>query len=205
MLRWRSQGLKQIDAGDVGPMYFGSWEPPPGLDPMTPEAWAYANPALGYTLDMSVLEAEAKGPNRSAFLRSSVNIFVASSTGWLEPGLFETLQTDQEIPSGGVLSIESSIDGGYYVGVRAVQVEQKTFVTVAFHVESLAAMWQAVEKELGTTHSLRLALPPSLEISCPPKWEPRRTIVGYREVLFLSNSSAEQTVTVNTFTITSGN
>jgi hypothetical protein len=182
MLRWRSQGLKQIDAGDIGPMYFASWEPPPGLDPMTPEAWAYANPALGYTLDMSVLEAEAKGPNRSAFLRSSVNIWVAASTGWLEPGLFETLTTNQELPAGGVLSIESSLDGGYYVGVRAVQVEQKTLVTVAFHVESLAAMWQAVEKELSTTHSLRLALPPSLEISCPPKWEPRRTIVGYREL-----------------------
>ena len=182
MLRWRSQGMRQIDAGEIGPMYFASYEPPPGLDPMTPEAWEYANPALGYTLDMSVLEAEAKAPNRAAFLRSSVNIWVAAANGWLEPGLFEACTTDEEIPAGGVLAIESSIDNANYVGVRAVQQHGITYVTVAFQVESLAAMWAAVDAEIVAAPTLKLALPPSLEIACPPKWERRRTIVGIREL-----------------------
>ena len=37
---------------------------------MTPAAWAYANPALGHTLEMEVIEAESEAPNRNAFLRA---------------------------------------------------------------------------------------------------------------------------------------
>ena len=182
MLRWRAQGIRQIDAGDVGPMYFASWEPPAGIDPMTPEAWAYANPALGYTLDMGVIESESKSPNRSAFLRSSVNLWTATASGWLEPGLFESCITTDTIPPGGVLAVEADTDQAHYVGVRAIQHNGKTMVTVSFQVDTVTQMWAAIEKELSTTHSLRLAITPTLEVTCPPKWERRRTIVGFREL-----------------------
>ena len=182
MIRWRSQGLRQIDAGDIGPMYFAEWSPPSGLDPLSVEAWQFSNPSMGYLLPVSVLEAEAKAPNRQAFLRSSVNMFTSAANGWLEPGLFDTLKTDAPIPSGGVLSVDSSVDSAHYVGVRAVQDGDKVAVTIAFTVDNLAACWREIETLLAQDPKLLLSIPPSMELSCPPKWERRRNIVGFREL-----------------------
>ena len=183
MLRWREQGIRAIDAGTLGPLYFAEYSPPSNIDPMTPEAWVYANPALGHTLEMSVIESEAKAPNRNAFLRGSVNVWTSAHSGWLENGLWEACYYDGEVPPNGVLAIEQSVDENRYVGVRAVRVENKTVVTVAFDVDSMASMWAAVEREIETSPQLRLAITPALETHCPPKFERRRTIVGYRELL----------------------
>jgi hypothetical protein len=182
MLRWCEQGIRAIDAGDCGPLYFAEYSPPANIDPMTPEAWVYANPALGYTLDMSVIEAEAKAPNRNAFLRGSVNTWTSSHSGWLENGLWEACYYDGELPPNGVLAIEQSIDEHRYVGVRAVRTENKTVVTVAFDVDSMVSMWAAVEREIETSPQLRLAITPVLETHCPKKFERRRTIVGQTEL-----------------------
>jgi phage terminase large subunit-like protein len=182
MIRWRSQGLRQIDAGDVGPMYFAEWSPPSGLDPLSVEAWEFSNPSMGHLLPVSVLEAEAKAPNRQAFLRSSVNMFTSAANGWLEAGLFDTLKTNAPIPSGGVLAVDSSVDSAHYVGVRAVQDGDKVAVTVAFTVDNLAACWREIEELLTNQSGLLLSIPPTMELSCPPKWERRRNIVGYREL-----------------------
>jgi hypothetical protein len=183
MLRWREQGIRQIDAGEIGPLYFAEYSPPSGLDPMTHEAWEYANPALGHTLKMKVIEAEAKAPNRNAFLRGSVNIWTASATGWLEAGLWESCRTDVELPDGGVLAIEASTEESRYVGVRAVRAGTKTVVTVAFDVDSMAGMWAEVERLMVAMPTLRLAIGQSLEIHCPPKFDRRKVTVGYRELL----------------------
>lgn len=182
MIRWRSQGLRQIDAGEIGPMYFAEWSPPSGLDPLTVAAWEYSNPSMGYLLPVSVLEAEAKAPNRQAFLRSSVNLFTSAANSWLEPGLFDGLQTDEPLPSGGVLAVDTSVDDARYVGVRAVQIGGNVAVTVAFQVNTLAECWREIETLLTDHNGLTLSIPPSLELSCPPKWERRRNIVGYREL-----------------------
>jgi hypothetical protein len=183
MLRWREQGLRQIDAGDVGPLYFASWEPPSNLDPMTPEAWAYANPALGITLEPRTIQAEAKAPNRSAFLRGSVNLFTASANGWLEQGLWAAGETAGDMPAGGVLAVEASTDESRFMAVRAVKTGDKTMVGVAFNVDTQAEMWRIIGDMMKDTPTLRLAIPPSLEIHCPPALERRRVIVGYRELL----------------------
>jgi hypothetical protein len=183
MLRWREQGIRAIDAGDHGPLYFAEYSPPSNIDPMTPEAWKYANPALGHTLDMRVIEAEAKAPNRNAFLRGSVNTWTSSHSGWLENGLWEACLYEGEVPSGGVLAVEQSIDENRYVGVRAVRVENKTVITTAFDVDNMAEMWACVEREVERNPQLRIAITPVLETHCPPKHERRRTIVGYRELL----------------------
>jgi hypothetical protein len=182
MIRWRSQGLRQIDAGDIGPMYFAEWSPPSSVDPMSVKAWQFSNPSMGYFLPVSVLEAEAKAPNRQAFLRSSVNLFTSTANGWLEPGLFAGCKTEEPLPLGGVLSVDSSVDSSHYVGVRAVQVKDKTVVTVEFQVDSLAACWANIEKLLKEMPTLFLSIPPSMELSCPPKYERRRNVVGFREL-----------------------
>jgi hypothetical protein len=132
---------------------------------------------------MKVIEAEAKAPNRNAFLRGSVNIWTASATGWLEAGMWESCRTDVELPDGGVLSIEASTEESRYVGVRAVRAGTKTVVTVAFDVDSMAGMWAEVERLMVAMPTLRLAIGQSLEIHCPPKFDRRKVTVGYRELL----------------------
>ena len=183
MLRWREQGLRAIDSGEQTKLYFAEFSPPPNSDLMTPTAWAYANPALGHTLDMDVIQAESEAPNRNAFLRASVNTWTATQHGWLEPGVFEALKSDDPIPPGGILAIEVDQDGALYVGVRAVQVGLKTAVTVAFVAGTLAETWRLVEAEIAAGPTLRLAITPGLEIHLPPNMERRKTIVGYRELL----------------------
>ena len=183
MLRWREQGLRAIDSGEQTKLYFAEFSPPPNSDLMTPTAWAYANPALGHTLEMDVIQAESEAPNRNAFLRASVNTWTATQHGWLEPGVFEALKSDEPIPPGGVLAIEVDNEGALYVGVRAVQVGLKTAVTVAFVAGTLAETWRLVEAEIAAGPTLRLAITPGLEIHLPPNMERRKTIVGYRELL----------------------
>ena len=182
MLRWRDQGLRQIDSGEPGPLYFAEYSPP-AIDPMTPEAWAYANPALGHTLELDVIAAEAQSPNRAAFLRASVNLWQATSQGWLEPGLFAALACDDPQPAGGVLAIESSLDDSRYTGVRAVQTGDKTHVALAFVANSMAELWRHVDQITKENPTLRLAVTPGLDIHVPPHLETRRVIVGYKELL----------------------
>jgi hypothetical protein len=150
---------------------------------MTPEAWAYANPALGHTLELKTIEAEAESPNRNAFLRGSVNLWQASTTAWLEPGVFEALATDQPAPPGGVLAVEIALDNSTYTAVRAVQVGNKTHVKIAFVARTVAELWARVDNEIAENPGLRLAIVPGLENHCPPQHERRRTIVGYKELL----------------------
>ena len=194
LLRWRSQALQQIDAGESGPLGLCEYSPPNSLNPMTPEAWAYANPALGYTLDPAVIVAESKAPNRNAFLRASVNLWVAVNSSWLEAGLWEACATTEPMPPGGILAVETSIDESKYYGVRAVQKDNKTIVTVAFVVDTVAALWAAVDREVAKAPALVLALVPSLEISLPYEHERRRVKVGYRELLKWTLSVRSQIV-----------
>lgn len=184
MLKWREQGLRQIDQGDAGPLYFASYEPPPGLDPMTPEAWAYANPAMGRHITLDTLRDRSKSPNRNAFLRGHVNLFTVQSNAWLEPGLWSELADPAGLPPGGVLAIDASTDESRFMGVRCVKdPEGRLRVHVEFNVDTQAEMWAAVHACIEESPQLRLAIVPSLELHCPPALERRRTIVGYRELL----------------------
>jgi hypothetical protein len=184
LLRWRDQGLKAIDTGEKTNLYFAEFSPPPTLDPMTVEAWEYANPALaGGLIELDVIQGEAQGPNRSAFLRASVNLWQAVNNGWLAPGIFEGLSTDEKAPPGGVLAVEMALDESTYTAVRAVQIENKTHVVLAFVAETVTELWEKVEQQVAENPNLRLAIVPVLENSCPIKYEGRRVIVGYKELL----------------------
>jgi len=183
MLRYREQGLRQIDQGKPGRLYFAEWSPPPDVDPMSPEAWAYANPALGHTLEVDTLQAEAESPDRAAFLRASVNLWVASDRGWVAPGLWPKLLHEGDVPAGGVIAVETALDSSRYFAVRAVPLpDGRTVATVEFHVDTLTEALAEIQR-LGTDARNRFAISPTIDLHFPRQLEQRRTIVGYGELL----------------------
>jgi hypothetical protein len=149
---------------------------------MSAEAWVLANPAIGHTLSIAVLESEAQQPNRNAFLRSSVNLWTASANGWLQPGIWDELKTLEPMPKGGVLAIEQSQDESRYVGVRAaLNSAGKIQVCLEFVKDTLQDCWQAVEQACQD-QTTRLLITPAFEMSLPPKFARRSSMVGNREL-----------------------
>lgn len=182
MLRWREQGVQQIDAGGDGPVYLAEWSPPPGVDVSDPKWWTWANPALGHTLDLETLIAESKSPNRTAFLRASLNLWVAADAGWLEPGIWDRLVYDgPALPPAVVLAIDSSQDGSRHVGVLAYEIDGRAVLDVAFVANSESEMWDRVAAVLPP--GAQLAVTPGLDIHTPKHLEHRKTTVGYGELV----------------------
>lgn len=183
MLKWREQGLKAIDDQQPGPLYFAEWSPPPELDPMTPQAWGWGNPALGYTLTPETIFAESQNPDRAQFLRASVNVWVASDQAWLQPGVWAGLQHNDPLPAGGVIAIENSVDESRYFGLRAVGLpDGRTCLTVAFVCNSYQEMLAAV-KPYTTQPGVLFAVTPSIDLHWPTGLQTRKTVVGYGEML----------------------
>jgi len=181
MLRWREQGLRAIDTGQNAQMYLAEYSPPPHLDPMTIEAWRYANPALGHTITEQTLHVEAQAPNRAAFLRSSVNLWVQSDTGWIAPGVWAANAVDTPPPAGGVLAVEVSFDEGRYCAVRVNRGTDHCVATVEFVVDTMAEAWRRIEAAAADP-KLVLAVTPTLDLHCPLALQRRRQIWGYQEV-----------------------
>jgi hypothetical protein len=182
-LRYREQGLRLIDERRQGKLYMAEWSPPPDLDPMKPESWLYGNPALGHTLTMETIAAESESPDRAAFLRASVNLWIASDRGWIKPGVWPELHYTGDIPSGGIVAVESSLDDSRYFGVRCVQLpDRRVLATVAFHVDTIAECVAAIE-ELATDPAIKFAVSPTIDLHMPLHFERRKTVVGYGELL----------------------
>jgi hypothetical protein len=183
-LRFREQGLRQLDSGQQGPLYMAEWSPPPDLDPMTPAAWGYGNPALGHTLEPETIAAESQSPDRAAFLRASVNLWVASDRAWVRPGQWPDLLHEGDLPAGGVIAVESSLDDSRYFGVRAVPSGHgQIVVTVAFHVDTIAQCINAITQAAADDPKLMFAVSPTIELHMPKALERRYQIVGYGELL----------------------
>jgi phage terminase large subunit-like protein len=181
MLQMREEGLRAIDEGRVTKLYFAEWSVPPGVDPMsTPEVWKMANPALGYTLEPEVLADESEQVDKAAFLRASLNVWISSERSWLPPGTFDRLKVEQ-IPAGGVLAVDSSMDESLYCGVRAQRVDEDIIgVTVEFLADSLSGCWKAITEAAATCD--KVALTPSLFDIAPPALERKKVQVGYAEL-----------------------
>lgn len=183
MLKLREQAINAIDAGRTSKLYFAEWSPPPGVRWQDRQWWPWANPALGTTVTWEALEAAAETPDKNAFLRAHLNLWISSANSWLAPGKWDDCQTSTPMPDGGILAIDSSLDESRYVGVRAFRRDDKKIqVTPAFIVESEDELWIEVEK-LMADRELKLAVSPSLEIHAPKAWAPRTRTVGYGELL----------------------
>ena len=180
--RWREAGIRAIDKGEPSTMYMAEWSPDPSLDPLHPASWAWGNPALGYTLDMDTIRQESTNPDRASFLRASLNLWVSVVRGWIEPGRWPSLEYTGDIPSGGVVAIESSLDDSRYSATRCVNLSDgRVLVTVAFIAESITELWENVQ-ELAKDPTIRFALSPTVDATCPPNIERRRVVVGYAEL-----------------------
>ena len=161
---------------------FAEWSMPPGVNPADEQWWAWANPALGTTVTIKALRAASK---KESFMRAHLNLWVSARGAWLDPGQWADLQTDADMPSGGVLAVDSSVDESRYVGVRSTIADGKAHVAVEFIASSEDQMWDEVRRVMTDTQT-QLALTPTLEIHCPPELARRMTIVGYGELLKFS-------------------
>ena len=182
MIQMREMAIADIDAGICGDTYFAEWSMPPGVNPADEEWWAWANPALGTTVTIKALRAASK---KESFMRAHLNLWVSARGAWLDPGQWADLQTDADMPSGGVLAVDSSVDESRYVGVRSAVADGKAHVAVEFIASSEDQMWEEVRRVMADSQT-QLALTPTLEIHCPPELARRMTIVGYGELLKFS-------------------
>jgi phage terminase large subunit-like protein len=183
MMRYREMGLRLIDTHQPTNFHFREWSPPPDLDPMEPTAWAYANPALGKTLQMSTIESEAQLPDRASFLRASVNLWIATDRSWLPQGLWTQLATTEPLPAGGVVAVEVDFNDSHYYATRSVLMpDGKIGVTVAFTCDTQSQLWEHIQ-QIAKDPSIQFALTPTVDLQCPPSIERRRVVVGYAEIL----------------------
>lgn len=183
-LKFREQGLRAIDAGTSPGFYMAEWSPPPELNPLNPEAWLWGNPAVGFHgLTLETIAAESQTPDRAAFLRASVNLWVSSDKSWLPHDLWPALAHTGEMPTGGIVAVENSFDESRYFGLRAVALpDRRIVVEVAFVVDTIAKCWEEIHRIAKDT-TVRFALTPSIDLHTPATFERRRVIVGYGELL----------------------
>jgi hypothetical protein len=181
MLRLREQAINAIDSGKPGRLYFAEWSMPPDVDPADRRYWPWANPALGTTIDWPALEAQADGGDRAAFLRAHLNLWVSAARSWLPVGLWSSRQAEVDIPGGGVLAVDSSLDESRYVGVRCVPIDGGVVAHVEFVVEKEDAMWEQIARVLEDP-KVTLAITPGLEIHTPLPLRRRTETVGYGEL-----------------------
>jgi hypothetical protein len=182
MIQLRSQGIAAIDSGKDTAFYLAEWSPPPGVSVEDRQWWPWANPALGTTITMKALELAFDSPNRQAFIRGHLNLWIASSEAWLPLTVWDRQHTAELMPEGGHLVIDSSLDGSRYVGIRAAMSEGHVILETAFSVDSEAQMWGEVVRIMADP-KIMLGVTPSLEIHTPPDLRRRMTIVGYAELI----------------------
>jgi phage terminase large subunit-like protein len=179
MINYRSIALQEIDEGIRSSSFFAEWSLPTGAPATDQSLWGYANPALGRTITLKALQAAS---SKESFNRAHLNQWVASRGAWLDSGVWDKCRSPQEIPSGGILSIDSSVDEARYVGVRAVMVNYQVYTTVEFVVDNEAQMWEHVQR-IMTNPSVVLLVTPTLEIHLPTGLKRRYQLTGYAELL----------------------
>jgi hypothetical protein len=182
MKRMRERGMSEIAVGTKSKMYFAEYSPPSNIDPMTPEAWKYANPALGTLLEMSTIEEESHSPNTASFLRASCNLWITGHKSWLDIGLMENNADACNLPPNGVLAIEASQEDHRFVGVRAVTKGEQVLVTVEFIVDNLRDLWASVDQCRKDNPKLTLAIGASLDLHLPSNIRGNAILVGTREL-----------------------
>ena len=188
LLQLREQGMAAIDSGKATSLYFAEWSLPPDVSIEDRSYWGWANPALGTTITMKALELAYDSPNRQAFIRGHLNLWLDTTSAWLPLSLWTDRVSDKPMPAYQWLTIDSSIDESRYIAIGSAFDGDRVIVTTAFVVESAQQMWEQVVRIMGDPQ-VKLACTPSLEIHCPPDLRRRMTIVGYAELLKWTSSA----------------
>jgi len=179
--QWRERGLNTIEAGDAGAFCFLEWSIPPAADWHDPRWWAWPNPCLGTTLTPETLLAEYDGPDRSAFLRASLNMWTSSSESWLQPGVWDRcVSFTAPDPIGGSVAAEVAMAGDRFYALRAWYSHGVTYVRPLIITEHEDELWQALDGEYATVDTV--AITPTLEAHLPPTMARKTTVVGLREL-----------------------
>jgi hypothetical protein len=178
--QWRERGIAQVDTGTAGRLFMAEWSPPPGVDYADPAWWAYANPAMGTTIDLDTLRDEYNAPNRTAFLRASLNLWVQSEQSWLQPGVWDACEkANMPAPERGVVAAEVSMGGDRFYAVRAWNVNGITHVAQLAAVETEDDLFAILDDVYGDVDAVLLT--PGLATRAPEGWRKKRT-VGIREL-----------------------
>ena len=183
MRKMRNAGIKAIDEGRQTSLYFAEFSPPPGADIADPKWWGWSNPSLGHIIQPEVLQAEAEDDEtRAAFLRGSMNLWVATDQGWLQPGQWDRCQVNLPMPAGGVIAVDSTPTENQFYCLRAVSDDQGLIhLQPMFVVDSVTKMTGEIEA-LMKDKTLLLAITPSLS-HYVPEYPNRKTIVGHAEIM----------------------
>jgi hypothetical protein len=110
-------------------------------------------------------------------------MWVAASGSWLAPNVWEQCKTEPVNVEGGWLCVDSAVDESKYVGIRAVNDGGRIVCSVAFVAESNKQMWDEINRLLEADPKLKLGITPSLDLHTPDRWQKRRTVWGYAELL----------------------
>jgi phage terminase large subunit-like protein len=179
MIQFRETAISEIDIGTTGNVYFAEYSMKPGSDPRLEINWVQANPAMGQTVTVEALRAVSK---KDSFLRAHLNMWVSARGSWILPGHWDKQKTDQPMPPGGVLAVDTDLTDGRYVGVRSSVLESKAHVCVEFMVDTEDAMWEEVERVMADT-ATSLVITPALHLHLPKHLERRSSVIGYGELL----------------------
>lgn len=182
-IRWRERGMQQIEKNEQGRLYMAEWSPPPNVSATDRQYWHMGNPAMGLgELTMQDLEDELEAPDRDNFMRSSLNLWTAAVGAWIPPQVWPALHTDDTMPTGGYLAVDSDSFDMRYCGVRvAARDDGHLQVRSEFVVESIVEMWDAIETAMADP-DMTLMLTPGLFAVCPPELKRRAKDFGQREM-----------------------
>lgn len=100
----------RLAVGDLGASiaYF-EWSAAEGLDPYDPDTWSF-HPALGHTITVADLAAEAEASTRGNFERAYLNRWTVSTETIIDPDLFDArAEDDQTPPEAGHLALSYEV------------------------------------------------------------------------------------------------
>ena len=182
MMQLREQAIQAIDGDTTSSLYFAEWSPPPGSNLENPNTWRWSNPALGNTINLERLRRMSETPNRQAFYRAHCHIWVSAAQSWLPAGHWDKCVTDDPMPDGGWLAVDSDVTDLRYCGVRVAPDDTgKLHVRTEFVVDNALAMWDAIETVMQD-EQVTLLLTPGLFALKPPELERRTKDFGQREM-----------------------
>ena len=182
-IRIREQALRAIAKGKPSAVDYMEWSPTPDANVHSLDTIRQANPAVGFTITDDTLLEEARDPaDRTAWLRGSLNMWVATAHGWLEPGFWPRQEWQGDTPPAPtVLAVEVDADGSLYGGVFGTQLPDGTvYVSTAFIASSADQCWEEVARVLPPR--CQLIYGASLGLTVPATYRGRSRDAGWGEV-----------------------